>query len=106
MYGKDMSEAVREREAKCDRLVIDYYFRALTELPWHPAAITLPYLYLSSVLHLGISRLSILAFCTLFYGLVDLQIGNICVFAPAAGSPHPLLIQATWWASLAIDLIY
>jgi hypothetical protein len=23
MYGKDMSEAVREREAKCDRLVID-----------------------------------------------------------------------------------
>ena len=101
-----MSEAVREREAKCDQLVIDLYFRALTDFPRHPATTTLPYLYLSLALHLGISRLSIPAFCTLFYGLVRLQTGNICVFAPAAGSPHPLLIQATWWASLATELIY
>jgi len=67
---------------------------------WPCTSTTFCHLYHSSALHLGISRLSIPALCTLFYGLVGLQTGNICVFAPAAGSPHPLLIQATWWDSL------
>jgi hypothetical protein len=85
---------------------IDLYLRALTEVPWPPTSTTFCYLYLSSALPLGISRLHIPAFCTLFYCLVGLKTGNLCVFAPAAGSPLPLLIQATWWDSLAIELIY
>ena len=95
MYGKDTSEAVREHEAQCDQLVIDFNLRALTEVPWSSATTTFCYLYLSSALHLGISRLHIPAFCTLFCDLAGLQTGNICVSAPAAGSPLPLLIQAT-----------
>ena len=95
MYGQDTSEAVREHEAKCDQLMIDLYLRALTQVPWSPATTTFCYLYLSSALHLGISRLHIPTFCSLFHDLVGLQTGHICVFAPAAGSPLPLII----WAS-------
>jgi len=92
MYGKDTSEAVREHEAQCDQLCI--YLCALTEVPWSPATTTFCYLYFSSALPLGISRLHIPAFCTLFCDLAGLQTCNICVFALAAGSPLPLFIQA------------
>ena len=91
-----MSEAVREH-AQCDRLVINfklYLLRALTEVLWPPATTTLPYLYILSALPLGISRLHIPTLCTLFYDLVGLQTGNICVFVPAAGSSLPLIIWA------------
>ena len=94
MYGQDTSKAVREHEAQHDQFVIDLYLRALTEVPQPPATTTLPYLYLSSALPLGISRLHIPTLCTLFYDLVGLQTGNICVFAPAAGSPLPFIIWA------------
>ena len=92
MYGQDTSEAVREHKAQCAQLVIDLCLRALTQVPWSPATTTFPYLHLSSALPLGISRLHIPAFCTLFYCLVGLQTGNLCAFAPAAGSPLPLFI--------------
>src|SRR6266436_5244349 len=85
---------VKQCENMCDQLVISLCLRALTQVPWSPATTTFCYLYLSSALPLGISRLHIPAFCTLFCDLAGLPTGNICVSAPAAGSPLPLFIQA------------
>jgi hypothetical protein len=72
---------VREHDAKCDQFVIALSClvpHALTQAPWSPATTTFPYLYLSFALRLGICRLPIPVFCTLFYCLVGLQTGKLC----------------------------
>jgi len=83
-------------QSQVDRIwlhVLALLHSCLYHIFWPPTSTTCFPLYLSFALHLGTSRLSIPAFCMLFYGLVGLQTANIWCFCTScritSPSPHP-----------------